>query len=161
VGFPHRADPDIQVKAFLDQVHRPVQQFQFDFQIRILPGQGREGRSHPVAAEARAGAQAQPAPGRKALTGDFCGHLVHVFQDALGPLQHDFTGVGEADPPRGAMQEPNLQGLFQQADALADEGVGGTQFPRRSGKALLAGHGAVKAQVFQQGLIVHNSCRLK
>jgi hypothetical protein len=85
MAFAHLPHPDVELEAFLGQVHRPVQQLQLQLQPGVLLGQGRQRRAQVPAAKAGAAAQAQQARRRRPLLRQGLAQQVHLLGDAPRP----------------------------------------------------------------------------
>jgi hypothetical protein len=157
-GLGFTSDPQVQIESLGDQVDRPRKQFKVDPERGMAEGQLGKGRGQALAAEPRAGADAQQAPGRRLRRADGLGHLLGVLQDPLGPAEHRLAVLAQAHPARGAMQQPHLQHLLQQGDPLAHVGGRDAQLLGGGEEAPVAGHGAEQAEIFEGGQIVHESC---
>lgn len=72
-------------------------------------------------------------------------------------LMDNVTLFGQADPARCPVQESDLQGVFEDGNAFADQRIGNAEFASGGRKAVAANHGAEQAKVFQKRFIVHET----
>jgi hypothetical protein len=158
IALMHVAETDVELEALLHQIDRAVEQLHLDFQLRKLPRQLRQGRGQAAAAETGAAADAQQAARRGLFAGNGLAHQVDIFEDALRPLMDDLALGRQRHVARRAMEKFFLHGCFEQGHALADHGLGNTQFAGGFGKAAVTGHDTEQAEVFELGLYVHDSC---
>ncbi|MNE77011.1 hypothetical protein D3C80_1732920 [compost metagenome] len=85
-------------------------------------------------------------------------HALHRVEDAQRPLVDPLAVLADRHPAGGAVQQAHAEVLFEQADALADEGGGHAQLAGGGGEAGAAGDLDEDVEVFQVRQIVHGSC---
>ena len=104
----------------------------------------------PVAADERqqverrrfVGADEQPAGGLVAQLGQGLAQLGAQVVETAGVIEHDLTGVGQAQLPAAAIDERLAQRVLQALHGQRDGGLGARQLDRRPREALLGGDGA-------------------
>ncbi len=110
------ADADRKVDAVLDQIDDPVFQPQLTGHFGIALQIGRHQRADMQPAEADGCRDHEPParPGAFAFGRAF--GLLDIGEDAPGPFQVARAGVGQGHRPRGPLQQPRTETLFQRRD---------------------------------------------
>ena len=138
-GQHHRAHVElVGPHQLLDLVRALLAHLQGDARVGGVEGgeqRGQEGHAH----DGRR-ADAQPSPPERGELLDLLLHHLHGVEDALGPREHDLSGVGEAQAAPLPDEQPGPQLLLHAHHHLADGGLGEAQGAAGAGEALLANH---------------------
>ncbi|VVN47177.1 hypothetical protein PS681_05907 [Pseudomonas fluorescens] len=116
------ANANLQIEAFIDDVHHPVKQVEANFQFWITFGQQRHRRRDVIATETEAAANVQTPTRAVVGVAEFVVQLLKVIENAQRPALHAFTVLGQRDATAGAVQQASTEGGFKNLDAFADVG---------------------------------------
>ena len=120
IGLGDFAHADVDVDAFRDEVHPAVEEIQADLEAGMpAPELGQE-RRYVIAPEAEARADANESLRRRLARADRFEHLVDVLVDALRPRIDRLAFLRDRHPTARAVEELDLQALFENRDALGD-----------------------------------------
>src|SRR5262249_1274632 len=111
-----------QVGAFLDEVDEAVGEIEIDRHVRVAGDVLRQHRREMTGAEYDRGVDAQDSARLLHFTRHRQAHFLDVAQDLLTALVVRSSRFGEADTPRGAVEQPDAKALFEVLDVAADDG---------------------------------------
>ena len=129
------------VYAFVHQVEHTVGQDELPHDRGVARQERAHDRRHAHPAEHQRRGDHEAAGGleSRGLRGAL--GFVHVLEDARGALEVARTGVRQADPAGGALQQANAQPLFERRDEARGGRGGDAQLARGGGEAVQLGHG--------------------
>ena len=139
-AFRQRADAQRSVESFLHQVDRPVEQRERHGHIGETLEKLDHDRDHVQSAEhdrrgdAQFAARCAPLPGGRAFD------LVEFRQHPARARQEARAGIGQADRPGGAIEQPDAKAGLQFGDGARDRGRRAAEVTRRRGEAAPLGH---------------------
>jgi len=151
------AHAHIDVEALGEQIHPAVHQLQPDVQIRMLSVQFGQDWGEVVAAQSKAGTDAQCARDAGMGTGHTVVEPISSFQHFLSPGIGGFTCIADFHAAGGAVKQRDAQSLLQVRHALAHIGRGDAKLGGCGHEAGSASHLAEHAKISKIPLIVHDS----
>ncbi|KAF1854848.1 hypothetical protein Lal_00003410 [Lupinus albus] len=141
-------EADGQVQPLVDQVERPVAQFDLHPQLRMAGHELVHQRHDETLAIGDGAGHAQQSLGLAGEVVDCAQGFVARVHQALAVLQEGLPGLGQCHPARAAVEEARLQPLLQSRHLAAYVGRRQPQAFGGSGEAAGFGHGDEFVQPF-------------
>ena len=129
------ADPHRQVEALLDQIHHAVGELHVEAHLLVLREEIGDGGREMAHAEVHRSCQPDRAARHDGGAARFLLGLLQVGEELHRALIEGLTALGEADAPRGAIEEPRLQVRLEVGDVARGGGSGQAELAGSLGKA--------------------------
>ena len=146
----HGADPDRHVEAFLDQVDLAVRQRDVELHQRVRLRVGADDVRQPVLAVRQRDRHPQHALRRARQKARYLFRFVHVGHDLGAALVEGAPGFGQAQAPRGAVEQARAQVFFQLLDLLRDHRPRDAALVRRRRETAAVHHRHIHAHCRKQ-----------
>ena len=129
-GVRQAGDPQARVKTLADQVDHGVAEMQIDRDVGVCLQKLRQDRRDDLDAEGHGHREPDQAAGRDRLRQRLVFRGLAIREEARGALRQFLSGIGQGQPPRGAVEQPCAEPALQPGDCFRDRGLGERQFGR-------------------------------
>jgi hypothetical protein len=112
------------IEAFADQVHGRIAEVKIDADFGILLQEFRQQRRHRLDPERHRHCETHQPARRHRLRQRLVLRRLAIGKQARRARGQLLPGIGQGEPPRGAVEQPGAEPLLQPADRLRDRRLG-------------------------------------